>query len=126
MTAVNRKVKVQGLITLILLLSVLMYAHAQRINPVDTAQSLNKEEALINNYIRSYPNPTNGPLTIELGKNYDHVQLEVRSANGHVVQSEGYGKTSVIHLHLNGPAGLYFIKITGDNMRQRIYRATKK
>lgn len=60
---------------------------------------------------RFYPNPTNGKLTIDLGKNYNELRLEVYNVVGELVLSSKHGSTDKIELNIEHADGLYFVHL---------------
>lgn len=83
-------------------------------------------DALMANYIRSYPNPTTGPLAISMGRVYDKVIVEVRSVSGKLISKEQYDNTAEINTTIDAPSGIYLLRITGDDQHLMIYRITKE
>ncbi len=61
-----------------------------------------------------YPNPTDGKLTIRLGKTYTDVQLIITTQVGQLVAAEEYKNTSTVQTLFDGPAGIYFVTVTAD------------
>ncbi|UII31228.1 T9SS type A sorting domain-containing protein [Fulvivirga ulvae] len=94
----------------------------------DLKLSTTREEAdaLTANYIRSYPNPTNGPLSITMGKAYNKVTVEIRSLSGKLISKEQYDNTDEINTNISAPRGIYLLRITGDDQHLMIYRITKE
>lgn len=62
-----------------------------------------------------YPNPTNGQFTVDLGGNYNDVNLVITDINGRMVYNTVYNQSSTIQLELNQPAGLYIVSVTSGN-----------
>ena len=58
-----------------------------------------------------YPNPTNSNFTIDLGKEYKEVTVQISNVLGQVISSEKYASTKIIQQELNASAGIYFIQI---------------
>jgi len=85
---------------------------------------LNELDAL--NAIHTYPNPTLGDVTIELGAPYALVQCEVRNAIGQLVQSVSTTDTQVLNVYLDGKPGLYLLEVTLDGMLSRTLRIRKE
>jgi uncharacterized repeat protein (TIGR03803 family) len=66
------------------------------------------------NEIILYPNPTNGKVTIDLGKVYSEVTVTILNSTGMTVQELKIKNAQEGELHLNGP-GMYLVKVrTGD------------
>ncbi|MCK5814707.1 MAG: T9SS type A sorting domain-containing protein [Flavobacteriaceae bacterium] len=73
-----------------------------------------------------YPSPTTGNLSIELGKMYESVSVEITNSLGQVVDS--FNKTSINQLQFNIDAapGVYFIKLSTENNEKAYYKVLKK
>jgi hypothetical protein len=66
------------------------------------------------NEIKLYPNPTNGKVTIDLGKIYDESTVTVMNSTGIIVQEIKVKNTQKAELNLNEP-GMYLVKVrSGD------------
>jgi len=107
-------------------ISLISYAFGQSSSQMSDSASSATENALIDNYIRSYPNPTDGLVKIDLGKSYKGVTVEIRSVSGKLISQEKFAEASLIDTTIEGPAGIYFLKITGNDMRQIIHRISKR
>lgn len=66
----------------------------------------------LDNTLILHPNPTTHSSTLELGKNYNNVSLELYSILGKLIKKKNYFNTSNIKLETqNLVKGLYFIKV---------------
>jgi hypothetical protein len=75
-----------------------------------------------NGKIQLYPNPTNGKVTIDLGKTYTDVDLTVINSTGIVVQEMKIKNAQKPEFNLNEP-GMYLVKIRtedGETIRRVI------
>ncbi len=69
----------------------------------------------INKNIIAYPNPTTGNLTINLGEIFEYVDIEITNVMGQVISTKKLENTQSSTIHIEGEAGIYFIKVkTGD------------
>jgi len=59
----------------------------------------------------AYPNPTNGKLTIDLGQEYQEIDITVMNLLGQVTYTQKFETTDVISVELNGLSGMYIVKI---------------
>ncbi|MDP2175965.1 MAG: SBBP repeat-containing protein [Bacteroidota bacterium] len=64
-----------------------------------------------------YPNPTNGKLIIELGKELNNVQLTVRNLLGQEIYYKNYASANQIELNLESPSGIYLIEILSNGKK---------
>ena len=94
-----------------------------------TSECINVE--IVSNYIVSlepfkvYPNLTNGILFIENGSNTSNkTSIEIFNANGQLVQTHNKQLTQKMQLELEGPSGIYFIKIS-SNEKTGVYKIYK-
>lgn len=82
------------------------------------------ENELAQNIVVS-PNPTNGDLTIQLGKVYDRMSMNIYSLNGQLVASSVYNQTAEIQTQLTGDAGFYLLVLeteAGDRARLQLVK----
>ncbi len=67
--------------------------------------------------VNTYPNPTHGALSLDLGT-LEAATITVYTASGQVVQQRVLQGQGVHEMHLEGAAGIYFLKIEVDNRLQ--------
>ena len=72
-----------------------------------------------------YPNPTSGPITINLEPGLGNVKVEVLDAKGSLEQVISYNAGSQIQLDIEGESGLYFVVVKTDNRNFAPLRITK-
>lgn len=65
--------------------------------------------------VKAYPNPTNENFTIDLGKEYDTIQLTIRNILGQEVHNKNYKSSRFLDLQLTEENGIYFIEIVSNN-----------
>lgn len=58
-----------------------------------------------------YPNPTTGNFTIDLGSEFESVELIIMDLTGKVIRSSQHTHSEIIHYTLNEPSGVYLLKI---------------
>ncbi|AFL81152.1 hypothetical protein Aeqsu_1669 [Aequorivita sublithincola DSM 14238] len=59
-----------------------------------------------------YPNPSNSNFTIDLGKEYTEVAVQIYNMLGQVISSEKYASAKTIEKKITSVAGMYFVKIS--------------
>ncbi len=59
-----------------------------------------------------YPNPTNGNFTMDLGREYTDVTVEISNVLGQIISSEKYASAKIIQQEINVSAGTYFVKVS--------------
>lgn len=72
-----------------------------------------------------YPNPTNGPLTISLGRDHARAIVKITNLLGQIVSYKTYENTDKIETNILGPAGIYLMSIE-TNEGVAIKRIIKK
>ena len=68
-------------------------------------------ENILASKIALYPNPTNGPFTIELEKVYSEVQVQIYNQSGQMISSEKYLSAKIISNEITGFPGMYLVRI---------------
>lgn len=64
--------------------------------------------------VSTYPNPTNGNFTIDIGKVKQDVIATLTNSLGQVVLTRNYTSTNFINLDIDAPIGIYFLQIEND------------
>lgn len=72
-----------------------------------------------------YPNPTNSYSLIDLGEVYSNVQLNIYNLNGQNINSYSYENIDKIQLSIEGPKGIYFIKIILESKETKMIKVIK-
>ncbi len=62
-----------------------------------------------------YPSPTKGQVIIDFGTPIQHVDLELYNTNGQLIKQFNHTNSQRAHLNINGPSGVYFLKILAGN-----------
>ncbi|RFN58858.1 T9SS type A sorting domain-containing protein [Marixanthomonas ophiurae] len=72
---------------------------------------LGAEENTLSN-LTLYPNPTDGNFTIDLGREYSGVTVQIYNILGQLIADERYASAKFIQKEINTSAGIYFIKVS--------------
>ena len=64
-----------------------------------------------------YPNPTNGPFAIQLGKTYDHVTATLIDMSGKTVRSFTYSDTDLLEFAVSEASGVYLVRVQSGSQR---------
>jgi hypothetical protein len=78
----------------------------------NTAINLNSLEVLdspIN--LSVYPNPATREITLDFGKTYENVTLQITNLTGQIIKHETMQNSAAASLELEGAAGVYFVRI---------------
>ena len=73
-----------------------------------------------------FPNPTSRFTTIELGKPYPKVQIEVSNVFGQLIQKKVYTNLRTLEVELKGTSGMYFLKISTPEGSSKTIKILKK
>lgn len=65
-----------------------------------------------------YPNPSTNGFTVNLGKHYHCIDIEVYTPTGKQVYHHKYEGTNTFGLHIPGAAGMYFIRALADGQEK--------
>ncbi len=72
---------------------------------------LGTEDFTLNN-ISMYPNPSTGHFTIDLGREYTDVNVQITNMLGQLISSEKYASAKSIEKEITGGAGIYFVRVS--------------
>lgn len=76
------------------------------------------------NELLLYPNPTNGNFSIDLGDNYQTVNLTITDLSGKLIMSNVYNGSQLLNLKLEEAAGVYLLTIESGDLS--LGQASKK
>ena len=82
-----------------------------------TVASVNIDELNLNDQISIYPNPTNQNTTIDLGKVYEEVEIQIVNQLGQVVIGQKFESIENINIALTEGRGVYFFIIQTQDYR---------
>ena len=85
-----------------------------------TISTVGMEQNNISN-LAVYPNPTDGNFTLDLGKNYDQITIQITNSLGQVVENSVYSEFQLIDIQLEAESGIYFVEIiTNEGLRSKV------
>jgi Leucine-rich repeat (LRR) protein len=73
-----------------------------------------------------YPNPTQGKITIDLGKTIDRVKLILTNNLGQIISIQEFESTNIINLNIEVQAGIYFLQIETPNGEIKTLKVLKE
>ncbi|WP_432412506.1 T9SS type A sorting domain-containing protein [Rasiella sp. SM2506] len=73
-----------------------------------------------------YPNPTNGNFTIDLGKEYTDVTIQISNLLGQTISSSTYASTKIIDQEIAASAGMYFVNVSTAEGNSKTLKIVKK
>ncbi len=76
--------------------------------------------------VNYYPNPSAGNLTIELGKVYQDLTIEVHNIVGQLVQRSEHHSVNKVELNLEQPDGIYFVRLVSKDGGSMAFKVIKK
>jgi hypothetical protein len=72
-----------------------------------------------------FPNPTDGNFTVDLGANYQNVNIRLLDLSGKLIESNNHELGQAFDMTINEPAGVYLVHIEAEN-RNAIIRLVKE
>lgn len=90
-----------------------------------TVSTIGIEEGLYKNF-NFYPNPTDGHVTIDLGKIHESISVSIYTIAGRFVSEITEHDTSEMSIDLNGSAGVYLMEIQTESGETATFRVAKK
>jgi len=86
---------------------------------IDAVCALSFEQLSVNEIYESalsiYPNPTRGNFTVDLGKEFTNVNVQITDILGKIVSSTTHVSAKTIEQKINGPVGMYFVQVKTSN-----------
>lgn len=80
---------------------------------------LGTEDNTLSN-LAMYPNPSSGHFTIDLGKDYSDVNLQIHNMLGQQISSNKYASIKTIEQEINTSAGIYFVKVSSKGVSKTL------
>ena len=77
---------------------------------VDNPLEINDNDLKSN--LKLLPNPSNGNFTIDLGRDYTDVIVQIYNMLGQLISSEKYASAKTIEQEISASAGIYFVKVS--------------
>jgi len=72
------------------------------------------------NKLLLYPNPTDGYFSVDMGAQYEHIDITILDLNAKVIQSKTYHKSQLLQLTMQEPRGVYLLLIESGDKKARI------
>lgn len=72
-----------------------------------------------------YPNPTNGNFSVDLGNNYQQVEIRLMDLNGKLIQSNVYNDGQLFNMKIEESAGVYLLQINAED-KEAVIRLIKE
>lgn len=73
-----------------------------------------------------FPNPTQGEITIKSGNISGLITVEILTPLGQAIQTKSFANTLLAGMTINGPAGLYLIRITDQEGNRHVQSVIKQ
>jgi len=73
----------------------------------------------------AYPNPTDGKLTIDIGKIIPEITVITSNILGQIIASEKFENTDSIQLIIEGKTGIYFVKLISSEGNSKTLKIIK-
>ncbi|MGO3184449.1 MAG: T9SS type A sorting domain-containing protein [Aequorivita sp.] len=86
---------------------------------------LGTDENSLNN-LAMYPNPSKGYFTIDLGREYSNVNVEIYNMLGQPISSEKYPSVKIIKKEITSAAGVYFVRVSNAAEESKTLRIIKQ
>ncbi len=83
------------------------------------------ENSFLDN-LRVYPNPTNGIIHIDFGKEQETLNVSLYTLTGQLLENKSYKTSSFIKFEVNAPSGIYLLKISDSDNQEALIRIMKK
>ena len=83
------------------------------------------EENELSRSLSLYPNPSNGRFTINLGKEYTNVTVQISNTMGQIISSKKYTSSKIIECEINDSHGIHFVKVstsTGESTTLKLLK----
>jgi len=77
------------------------------------------------NELLVYPNPTSGSFSIDLGQQYQTIEISMTDINGKLIYRNTYNQSQLLTLEVNEPAGVYLFTVVSDD-RNAVVRIMKE
>ena len=88
-----------------------------RVYSFESVTNIGQLENDFGNAIKIYPNPTKAELSIDLGVNYNDVNVIIRNPLGQDILKKKYSSSSLVHINIPGEAGPYFIEVKSGHKK---------
>jgi hypothetical protein len=80
-----------------------------------TYLEVNTPETAFDNKYNLFPNPTNGPFTVNTPNNDTNIEITVYNLQGQIIFNKVHPNTSNVNIDLEMPQGVYFVAIKSND-----------
>ncbi len=74
----------------------------------------------------SYPNPTTGNITIDLGETYENIRVKLTNSMGQVLLDKKFGSTNHFSIDIDAPTGIFNLLVETGKGKPSIMKIYKK
>lgn len=90
------------------------------------AVTLSSTSSNFESTLKTYPNPTQGELTIEMDAQYQDVIVIIQNIIGEIETIQTFGTAQKISTWIEGPKGMYFIRVYTENGKSACLKIVKE
>jgi len=76
--------------------------------------------------VRFYPNPSNGNVTIEFGKVYEELTIQVHNIVGQTIQTQKYQSMNKVDITIEQANGIYFVHLISKGGESVVLKVIKE
>lgn len=76
--------------------------------------------------VRFYPNPSNGNVTVEFGKVYDDLTIQIHNIVGQTIQTKRYQSTDRADITIEQANGIYFVHLISKDGESVVLKVIKE
>lgn len=77
----------------------------------------NTKICIVENKLKIYPNPSDGNVSIDLGKSYPKTTITLTDLMGKAILTKTYNRQQLLDLNLTEPSGMYLLIIENSDIR---------
>lgn len=81
---------------------------------------------LFKSSLNLFPNPTSGEITVQLGQQYNNINVKIVNVLGQTVKTIKSRLTNKVAFEINQASGIYFIEVTNDLGEKAAFKVIKE